>query len=57
MELATKNGYSSIAPTAYYPCQMSVSEARVLLEESEDRFSRGVFVSEEQMDAFIENLQ
>lgn len=57
MELATKNGYSSIAPTAYYPCQMSVSEARVLLEESEDRLSRGVFVSEEQMDAFIENLQ
>ncbi len=56
-EFAYNNAYPSIAPSTYFPCQMSVSEARDLLEESEQRFAMGIYETEEQMDDFIDKLQ
>lgn len=51
------NSYIGITPAQYAPCQMSVSEAQELLEESEQRYANGVYVSESQMDAFFDSLQ
>lgn len=48
------NSYLSITPAQYAPCQMSASEARELLKESEQRYANRDYVSESQMDAFFE---
>ena len=51
------DAFFSITPAQYAPCQMSVSEVRELIEESEQRLANGIFVSESEMDAFFDSLQ
>ncbi len=51
------SGREYFAHTYDAPCQMSLAEVKAKLNESNQRFERGEYVSEEEMELFFDALR